>query len=98
MSVFWDGFGDELKKAWKYMLVLPWKPLEPDETDRGARWFYWLFGWAWAIAGLVLGALYAPSLLQVAGLSDTPWAWPDFVEGWKRQVTTGNCSKAIAER
>jgi len=61
-----------LKVMWLWMLQPPWRHSGLGD-ERVSHWFIWLLGWAWALAGLVLGALVAPSLVQVAGLSDTPY-------------------------
>jgi hypothetical protein len=65
-----DTFWYDLKDAWADMLEPPWRHSGPDD-ERVGHWFAWLAGWAWAIAGLAFGALYAPSILQSVGLSDT---------------------------
>ncbi len=54
-----------LKHFWLAMLEPPWRSKE--------NWVEWLLGWAWALAGLVLGAVYAPSIVQFAGLSSSPY-------------------------
>ncbi len=61
-----------LKVMWLWMLQPPWRHSGRGD-ERVSHWFIWLFGWAWALAGLVLGALSAPSHVQVAGLSDAPY-------------------------
>lgn len=60
-----------LKVASLWMLEPPRRSSWPDPW-RKTHWIFWLVGYAWSIAGLVLGALVAPSLAQVAGLSDAP--------------------------
>jgi hypothetical protein len=67
-----DYLMDELKRAWLDMLEPPWRDSGSDK-ERFNHWFLWLVGWTWALAGLVLGALVAPSLVQVAGFSSTPY-------------------------
>jgi hypothetical protein len=67
MGRFWV----ELKNAWADMLESPWRHTGPDDLRR-AHWVNWLVGWAWAVAGLVLGALVAPKLIEVAGLKNIP--------------------------
>ncbi len=65
-------FMDSVRDAWFSMLEPPWRHTGTDKKSvRLGHWFLWLIGWAWALAGLVLGALVAPSLVQLAGLSDT---------------------------
>lgn len=44
-----------------------------DRTSRTGQWLSWLIGWAWALCGLVGGALIAPSLVQWTGLSGLPY-------------------------
>jgi hypothetical protein len=66
-----SGLWVDMKAYMADMLEPPWRDTESD--DIGYHWLMWFVGWIWAIGGLVLGALYAPSLLQFAGLSDTPY-------------------------
>jgi hypothetical protein len=54
------------------MLEPPWRHTGPD-SSRGYHWTVWFSNWAWAIAGLIFGALVAPSLVQLAGLSNSPY-------------------------
>lgn len=73
MHTFLEKFQDNLRVGWLSMIELPWQHTGP-EGDRVARrehWLAWLIGWAWALSGLALGALLAPWLLQIAGLSGT---------------------------
>ncbi len=69
------GMGDYiggLKVMWVWMLQPPWRH-SGLVNERASHWFIWLLGWAWSIAGLILGAVVAPSIVQVAGLSATPY-------------------------
>jgi hypothetical protein len=59
-----------LKVMWLWMLQPPWRHSGRGD-ERASHWFIWLLGWAWSLAGLVLGAVVAPSLVQVMGLSAT---------------------------
>src|SRR5262249_16380771 len=52
------------------MLEPPWRDTR-SQSERDIHLLTWLLGWAWALAGLVGGALVAPALVQFAGLSDT---------------------------
>jgi len=61
-----------LKVMWLWMFQPPWRHSGRGD-EQASHWFIWLLGWAWALAGLVLGAVAAPSLMQVAGLSDTSY-------------------------
>jgi hypothetical protein len=61
-----------LKVMWLWMLQPPWRHSGRGD-EQPSHWFIWLLGWAWSLAGLVLGAVVAPSLVQVAGLSATPY-------------------------
>jgi hypothetical protein len=50
------------------MFEAPWRHSgQPSEV--GYHWSLWLLGWAWSIAGLLLGAVVAPSIVQFTGLS-----------------------------
>jgi hypothetical protein len=72
----WKSFGARLKFTWLLMLVPPWRHSEAGRFQV-VHWPVWLLGWAWAIAGLALGALVAQPLLQYAGYWDIPhqdWA------------------------
>ncbi len=115
-----------------WMLEPPWRHSGPAQWEK-AHWLVWFVGSVWSLAGLVLGAVVAPSLVQSVGHLATPyqgalvtgvavlagflvqslgwlllvptlyvvvliWGCPGFVEGRKRQVTTGRCSKASGER
>src|SRR5258706_13637719 len=61
-----------LKVMWLWMLQPPWRHSGRDD-EQASHWFIWLLGWTWSLAGLVLGAVVAPSLVQVAGLSAAPY-------------------------
>ena len=65
-----DVFRHNLTEAWRWMLEPPWRHSGPAPWRR-THWLFWFLGYAWSIAGLVLGAVVAPSLVQFAGLSDT---------------------------
>jgi hypothetical protein len=60
-----------LKVMWLWMLQPPWRHSGRGD-EQASHWFIWLLGWAWALAGLILGAVAAPSVVQVAGLADAP--------------------------
>ena len=64
-------FTNAIKSFWLDMLVPPWRHSGPD--DRFDHWASWLIGWAWALSGLVLGALIAPLLVRFAGLSNASY-------------------------
>lgn len=69
-------FGSLLKLVWLYMLELPWRHTarnSDNDDSRPLHWAFWVEGWAWTIAGMFLGALVAPSVLQFAGFSDLPF-------------------------
>src|SRR5262249_53592681 len=55
-----------------YMLVPPWRHSRP-EHQQDIYELVWIVGWGWTFAGLVLGALVAPSLVQFARLSQAPY-------------------------
>jgi hypothetical protein len=63
-------FVADLKNAWLEMLEPPWR--RPGR-DNPLTWRFWVAGWTWAIAGLVLGAFIAPTVLQHAGLASTDY-------------------------
>src|SRR5579871_5215335 len=65
-------FLHSLKMRWLYMLEAPWHHSDSDATRR-YHWEAWLAGWAWVLAGLLLGALIAPSLIEYVGLSESPY-------------------------
>lgn len=60
---------DGLKTVWLLMLEPPWHYAQIG-VQRNARWFFWLAGWFWMVAGLLLGALVAASLIQPLGITD----------------------------
>lgn len=63
-------FIEILRYAWRDMIEVPWHHSRPDDW-RVEHWLNWLFGWAWAISGLLLGALVAPMVVQWASIQ---WA------------------------
>jgi hypothetical protein len=63
---------DMLKGTWLAMLEPPWRNSVAGLTPFQHQ-AVWLIGWAWAIAGLILGAFFAPSLVQYVGLANTPY-------------------------
>ena len=65
----------ELKAALSAFVEPPWRHSGPD-GERGLHWAEWLIGWAWRLAGLVLGAFIAPVLVQYWGVADTPFQDP----------------------
>jgi hypothetical protein len=64
-----EKFVRQLKNAWLMMLERPWQSAGTGD-DKETHWVLWLTGWTWSIAGLLLGALVAPTLLQIAGFAD----------------------------
>jgi len=67
-----DVYRHNLQEAWLWMLEPPWRHSGPAPWRR-THWLFWLVGYAWSLAGLVLGALVTPSLVRFAGrLSDSP--------------------------
>lgn len=69
MKHLWNG----LRLVWLNMLEPPWRHSEQADSQT-IYWLRWLVGWSWTLAGLVLGALAAPSLIQVVGLADTSYS------------------------
>jgi hypothetical protein len=63
-------FVADLKHAWLEMLEPPWR--RPGR-DNPLTWRFWVVGWTWAIAGLILGAFIAPTVLQRAGLASSDY-------------------------
>lgn len=63
---------DNLKRAWLWMLEPPWRH-SGGKSESWNHWQIWLVGWLWAFSGVVLGATVAPSLVQLAGLSNAPY-------------------------
>ena len=63
---------DDLTHYWLWMLEPPWRHSGPNSARR-LHWSLWLSGWVWALAGIFGGALVAPTLVQLAGLADTPY-------------------------
>jgi hypothetical protein len=63
-------FVADLKHAWLDMLEPPWR--RPGR-DNPLTWRFWFVGWIWAVAGLILGAFIAPTVLQRAGLADSDY-------------------------
>lgn len=66
---FFDG---RLKLFWAWMLEPPWQ--DSELKSDALRWVIWGLGWAWTIAGIVLGAMFAPSLVQSTGLAGAPYS------------------------
>jgi hypothetical protein len=62
---------DGLKWYWVWMLEKPWHEMGP--ITQATHWRLWLLGWTWTIAGLVIGALVAPPLVQSVGLANTAY-------------------------
>lgn len=67
------GFMDDLRDAWLYMFEPPWRSASNDREKRIGHWVLWLWIWSTPLSGLVLGALVAPSLVQIVGLANTPY-------------------------
>lgn len=66
----------QMKNSWLSMFEPPWRLWQPATTVEeleGCGFGGWLLGWAWALAGLVGGAFFAPLLVQWAGLSHTSY-------------------------
>jgi hypothetical protein len=53
------------------MLSQPW--IEEDPKRSFALWGTWILGWLWSLAGLVVGASFAPALVQAVSLRDSPY-------------------------
>ena len=66
-----DVYLHNLQDAWLWMLEPPWRHSGPAPWRR-THWLFWFLGSAWALAGLALGAVVAPSLVRFAGLSVPP--------------------------
>src|SRR5260221_9307750 len=66
-----DVYRHNLQEAWRWMLEPPWRHSGPAPWRR-THWLFWLVGYAWSLAGLVLGAVAAPSLPQTTELPGTP--------------------------
>lgn len=63
-----------LKYVWLDMAELPWRVSQEDKEMRlHSPWIRWTMGWTWALAGLVGGALVAPSLTLRLGLAGTSY-------------------------
>lgn len=62
---------DVWRMTWQWMLQPPWR--HPNDGKRNGHWATWLLGWPWTVAGLVGGALVAPSLMQAVGLAHMPY-------------------------
>jgi len=60
-----------VKVMWVWTLQPPWRHSGRSD-ERVSHWFIWLLAWAWSLAGLVVGATVAPSLVQVTGLAENP--------------------------
>jgi hypothetical protein len=65
-------FAHSLRRIWLWMFEPPWRHSGAD-NEKDYHWLFWLSGWAWAVAGLVLGAFVAPALVQHVGLVNTPY-------------------------
>ena len=61
-----------VKAMWLYMIEPPWRH-SGSERQRSEHWFAWFTGWVWSLAGVALGALIAPLLVRIAGLSNTQY-------------------------
>ncbi len=55
-----------------WMLEPPWRHSGPAQWEK-AHWLVWFVGSVWSLAGLVLGAVVAPSLVQSVGHLATPY-------------------------
>jgi hypothetical protein len=64
----WDTVRAVWRVAWLHMFEPPWAGSESG-LGRRIHWVVWLLGWAWVIAGLVIGALVAPSFAQLLDLA-----------------------------
>jgi hypothetical protein len=62
-------FAEGFRRAWLFMLTPPWRDVEGG--DNRGHTFLWLVGWAWAVAGILLGVVIAPYFLDVWGLADS---------------------------
>lgn len=67
----WVNSSLGFKTIWLYMFEPPWRHSRPKYQQK-AHWFVWVVGWAWALAGLILGAAVAPVALRLIGLVDSP--------------------------
>jgi hypothetical protein len=67
-----SGFMEDMKTRWLDMLTPPWRDVEPDE-DKFVHIATWIIGWIWALAGILLGAVFAPYLLEVWGFADSAY-------------------------
>jgi hypothetical protein len=65
----WE-IGLEWRSTWLRMLAPPWPN---PSTGRRSAWFSWLVGWAWTLAGVIGGALLAPTIVQAVGLTNTAY-------------------------
>jgi hypothetical protein len=66
-----SSFVEDLKHVWLEMLEPPWRRPGRESPLNGR---FWVVGWTWAIAGLILGAFIAPSVLRRAGLANSNYA------------------------
>lgn len=67
-------FIEVLKVMWRFMLEPPWSnSAEATEGDIWGHWIAWTAGWAWALAGLVFGALISQSLLHWVNLANSQY-------------------------
>lgn len=75
-----DDYLDYMKDMWRWMFAPPWHKTGikgpsgeewEDEHFQFSHWVPWLFGWGCTIAGSLLGALLATSLVQTMGITNT---------------------------
>lgn len=65
------NLGKGLKAMWLLMFEPPWRHSGDDRKLE--HWLGWIIGWAWVLAGLVLGAFLAPVLVQSMRLMHMPY-------------------------
>lgn len=65
-------FRGSVKERWLWMLEPPWRNTGM-RTERRGHWRTWILGWAWAVAGLTIGAAIAPLAVRFVGFSNSTY-------------------------
>ena len=63
-----------LRAALLYTFVVPWRFSQSNDLKM-YRPTLWRLAWAWALTGLLLGAVGAPSFVQLVGLANTGYQY-----------------------
>jgi hypothetical protein len=62
---------EAFRVVWLAMLTPPWQKADPEDNSKDV--LAWVIGWVWAIAGVILGAVIAPYILEPSGFTSSPY-------------------------